>query len=333
MAFEPSYTDEQALGALRIAFKKDAIAVVNDNGGRLYEFFNQEPNMVVVKDSADYRDDKIPDSFKGELIATGAIGAVFTTDVLSCVFAGAHGIGRGGVLDVVEQPSAKAALASFAELLKQAIAFELDISPDEFRTGRQPLSIDGVRTEQVFLADALENGAGYARLASDPKNMGEWLRRHYEREVSRWVDVSHSSSCDRSCPDCLRNYGNRFSHGLLDWRLALDLAEVALGRELDVSRWIGTLDTPAIRTFTKLCEQVGRPVKLEVHAGLACIEREGAVLVLGHPLWHVKEGAVQPVQNEAKASAKAKHGDCSITFVDVRDFAARPATYLRLLNS
>jgi DEAD/DEAH box helicase domain-containing protein len=333
MAFEPTYTDEQAMGPLRIAFKKDAIAVVNDNGGKLYEFFNNDPHMVVVKDSADYRDEMIPASFKGELIAKGAIGAVFTTDVLSCVFSGARGIGRGGVLDVVDQPSAKAALASFAELLKQAIAFELDVSPDEFRTGRQPLSINDVRTEQVFLADALENGAGYARLASNPQNLREWLGRHYEREKSRWVQDSHSSSCDRSCPDCLRNYGNRFAHGLLDWRLALGLAEIALGHELDVSRWIGSLGTPAIRAFTKLCEQMGRPVTREEHAGLPCIVRESAVLVLGHPLWHVKEGAIQPRQNEAKLSARAKHGDCKVWFVDVRDFAARPGTYLRLLNS
>lgn len=333
MAFEPSYTDEQAMGVLRLAFKKDAIAVINDNGGKLYEFFDNEPNMVVVKDSADYRDEKIPGSFKGESIATGAIGAVFTTDVLSCVFSGANSVGRGGVLDVVDQPSAKAALASFAEFLKQAIAFQLDVSPDEFRTGRQPLSINEVRTEQVFLADALENGAGYARLASNPRNLREWLGSHYESEKDRWTQGAHSSSCDRSCPDCLRNYGNRFAHGLLDWRLALDLAEVALGRELELARWIPGPDTPPIRAFVKLCEQVGRPVSIEVHAGLACISREDSVLILGHPLWHVKEGAVQPQQNEAKLSARASHGDCKVTFVDVRDFASRPATYLRLLNS
>ena len=93
------------------------------------------------------------------------------------------------------------------------------LSPDEFRVGRQLMTLDGTRTEQLFLADALENGAGYSRMASDPDTLRRWLGAHYEREKARWSRPFHSDSCDRSCPDCLRNYGNRFSHGLLDWRL------------------------------------------------------------------------------------------------------------------
>src|SRR5262249_10481905 len=119
MAFEPDYSDDRRCGPLLIAFKSDAIAVVNDNGRNLYEFHAKEPNMVVVRD-VPYRDDKILKDLRinpiqdgtGETLR-GAIGAVFTTDVMSCYFRGATTIGMHGVLDIIGQPSARPALASF----------------------------------------------------------------------------------------------------------------------------------------------------------------------------------------------------------------------------
>ena len=38
--------------------------------------------------------------------------------------------------------------------------------------------------------------------------------------------------CDSACYLCLKNYGNMRSHGILDWRLALDLANVIAARPL-----------------------------------------------------------------------------------------------------
>ena len=39
---------------------------------------------------------------------------------------------------------------------------------------------------------------------------------------------AHASACDTSCPDCLRSYSNLAYHSLLDWRLAIDMAALAL---------------------------------------------------------------------------------------------------------
>jgi len=328
MAFEPEYLAEQSCGPVLLAFKNDAIAVVNDNNSNLYEFHAKEPNMVVVRD-VPYRDETILKDLKTNPIGKGAIGAVFTTDVLSCYFAKAPNIGRHGVLDVVGQPSARSALASFAEFLKLAFAFELDVAPDEFRVGRQLIAVGDIRSEQIFIADTLENGAGYARMAADPINFRNWLRSHFERESARWSNPAHSASCDRSCPDCLRNYGNRFAHGMLDWRLALDLAQVALDQELDISRWLGLHATEQFKAFTELCRAVGRPANLEQHGLLPCVVRNGNGLIASHPLWHTSEGALQPMQLEALTSFRAAHGlSGKVDFVDVRDFAMRPATYL-----
>jgi DEAD/DEAH box helicase domain-containing protein len=327
MSFEPQYADGVSCGPLQLAFKKDAIALVNDNESNLYEFSREEPCKVVVKDVA-YRDKDIGKRLSADVFERGAIGAVFTTDVMSCVFRDAQGIGKHGVIEVTDQPSARSALASFAEFLKQAVAFELDVSPEEFRVGRQVSTIDGVRTEQVFLADALENGAGYSRMAADPANLRNWLATHYGSQKGKWLDPFHSANCDRSCPDCLRNYGNRFSHGLLDWRLALDLAEIALGLPLDTSRWLRGEEDPAVISFAEFAQTTGHPVEVSTHEGLVTLSRNGKALILSHPLWHVAEGLAQPIQLKAMESLKAAlGGQAEVTFADARDFAARTASY------
>jgi DEAD/DEAH box helicase domain-containing protein len=335
MAFEPRYSDDNRCGPLMLSFRSGPVAVVNDNRTKLYQFHRKDPGMVVVNDPSLYRDERIPRDFPDNPLAIGAIGSVFTTDVLSCYFDKAPGVGKHGILDVTAQPSSRPALASFAEFLRLAVAFELDVSPDEFKVGRQPISTaDGSRTEQIFLGDALENGAGYARMAARPENLSAWLRRHYDRELARWNAEEHRRDCDRSCPDCLRNYGNRFSHGLLDWRLALDLVELALGIDLDVSRWLSGTSDPNVRAFAAFCAHTGLQVDVEDHAGLACVLNNGRALVLGHPLWHVAEGLLQPRQLQAQDSIRAAHGsNSSITFVDMRDFAMRHAQYRLVIGS
>lgn len=37
-------------------------------------------------------------------------------------------------------------------------------------------------------------------------------------------EAENHATCSASCSDCLRSYDNRRLHGVLDWRLALDLA-------------------------------------------------------------------------------------------------------------
>jgi DEAD/DEAH box helicase domain-containing protein len=333
MSFEPTYDGQNACGPLNLSFKKDAIAIVNDNEGKLYDFVQGPFQRVMVKDVS-YRDKDVEEEVsKGEPLERGAIGAVFTTDVMSCVFNGAPGIGKNGVLDVA-QPSTRAALASFAEFLRQAVAFQLDVSPDEFRIGRQELLLASTRTEQVFLADALENGAGYSRMAADPVILESWLRKHYDRERQRWEAPRHSKDCDRSCPDCLRNYGNRFTHGLLDWRLSLDLAEVTLGHGLHLGRWLKGKQDPAVTSFQMLAAQVGLDIEVDEHHGLVTIVRGEHGLVLSHPLWHFEEGLLQPVQEQARQSLVADLGlHANVTFVDVREFTSNPASQLVRLQA
>jgi DEAD/DEAH box helicase domain-containing protein len=337
-ASEQDFESGPRLGPVKMAFRSGTIALVNDNRGKLFDFTQGSFNEVIVRDESLYRDDRLFRGPPGELIATGAIGAVFATDVMAYYFVDSPGIGAHGVLDMAEQPSARSALASFSELLKLAIATELDIDPSEFRAGRQPLRVGECKTEQAFLADALENGAGYSRWASDPKKLERALKGYVDGKdgipgvAASWTDPAHAADCDRSCPDCLRSYANRFSHGLLDWRLALDLADLALGRQLDTSRWIGgEHDERLAETFCNFCHDAGlQDVKTTFANDLAVVRRNSRALVLSHPLWHTRQGLWQPRQDGARQelnSLGVQYVDC----VDIRDFEMRPARYyLRL---
>src|SRR2546428_3480836 len=46
--------------------------------------------------------------------------------------------------------------------------------------------------------------------------------------------ASHADRCQTSCPDCLRDYSNLAWHNILDWRMALDLARLALASNAPV---------------------------------------------------------------------------------------------------
>jgi len=329
---EPDFVAGHSCGAARIAFRSGTIALVSETE---YEFHKNTFGEVTVRDEGLYRSPRLLGKQAGESVGTGAIGAVFTTDVLSYYIDAGGDIGQHGILDVVGQPSARAAIASFAELLKLALATALDVDPSEFRMGRQPHRADECRTELVFLADALENGAGYTKWASNPANMQQALETHVhggDGVAAQWLDAKHASDCDRSCPDCLRSYANRFTHGLLDWRLALDVADVVLGRGLDTSRWLGGDDENLANNFIGLCKSYGdNDISIAWGDGLAALTKNKHAFVIGHPLWHTRQGLWVPQQETAFEDLFAQGFD-RVEFLDIRDLESRPASFFLKLH-
>lgn len=329
---EPDFDAGQSCGAARVAFRSGTIALVSDAE---YEFHRNTFSEVTVRDEGLYRNPRLLGNQPGEPVGRGAIGAVFSTDVLSYFIDAGSGIGHHGILDVAGQPSARDAIASFAELLKLALATALDVDPSEFRMGRQPHRTEMCRTELVFLADALENGAGYTKWASDPANMQRALETHVHGRdgvAAQWLDAKHAGDCDRSCPDCLRSYANRFTHGLLDWRLALDIADVVLGRALDTSRWLGGDDEKLANSFIDLCKTYGDVgISIGWGDGLAALTKNNRALVIGHPLWHTRQGLWVPEQESACEDLFAQGFD-KVEFVDIRELESRPASFFLKLQ-
>ncbi len=127
--------------------------------------------------------------------------------------------------------SVRGAWLSLAELLAKSILLKEDIEADELSAGIRPQIERRVGSEplwkwQVFIADTLDNGAGYSSKYQDPGEFGALLEYANSRLVRDFTNPQHQDSCASSCYKCLRHYGNRLSHRELDWRLALDLLQL-----------------------------------------------------------------------------------------------------------
>ncbi len=313
---------------------KGPVVLVNDNNGGLFRFFKDD-HSVIVPDRGLYSNDaRTPQATTSKtLVGEGAIGAIITTDVLEICFLKGQNIGANGALDVGEQASAEAALASFGEYLKIAAAVALDVDPSELKVGRQARKLEQCKTQSIFIADNLENSAGYTRKLSEQDFFKQAIQDHYEGQKERWESNEHHD-CDKSCPDCLRSYDNRSLHHFLDWRLALDMAEIVLFNKLNTARWLGNALEQA-EGFCKLISSTGVNMEVQKAGKLACIinkdNKKAGILI--HPLWHYREGFANELQIEAKTDLVQRLSDYDIQFIDIRDLHLRPQQYFVELHS
>ena len=295
-------------GAVEVnVFEGADVFTVNDNGGRLFGL-KRRGKSVLVEDPALYADPpsgiqvgKDPPDIKA------AIGAVRRTDALTATLVDLALPGGLRVISTRRPPGTAlapglAALLSYAALLRVTAAQEvLDIRAEELHVGLQPVRVDGDLTQRIFLADDLANGAGYASFLGGHTEMQRLLRRALQLGQS-FERQPHASRCGGSCPDCLRSYDNRWLHPALDWRLALDVAELAAGEPLHDERWLRTV--PA-RIDAFLSGYSGAPlqsVQLGPLAGILHTDLRRAVFI-SPPLWPFESQYYAKQQAEAQIAA------------------------------
>ena len=163
----------------------------------------------------------------------------------------------------------------------------------------------------VFFADALDNGAGYAAELGKADNF-EHLLIETRAEISEEWNHKNHAACVASCLDCLRSYDNRRLHGVLDWRLALDMLDLLAGEPLLLSRWVelgtqaaqGLVDT-SLMSVASGSTASGYPFVANSDSGKA--------VLIGHPLWHRQEihAAVEQIESldELADQFRREHGD------------------------
>ena len=303
LAFTPEYDRATSVGAAKLLLTSERpIALINDNSGKFFRFESKFDIYEAIDD----------DDTARVVSCEGALGAVFVTDVLSLILNSTDAFGEQGSLDIANQPSARAAITSFSEFVRTAIANRLDIDPGEIRTGTQTYRLQNFVTQQIFLADALENGAGYVRKVSKPSEFQALLQEHYESVVEIWDSNKHSD-CDTSCPDCLRSYNNRSIHHLLDWRLALDIAETVLLGRFDHNRYLENARNIA-EWFKALCKDFHIDVRVVEAGDLYSVISDTKALILSHPLWHPQ------YPNSIQEQARFDMSAYEVEFVDIRVF-------------
>lgn len=212
--------------------------VINDNGGRLFRFREAAPGGQewggYVSVDAIEKELLRPSEAVGQSFEV-ALGAVQPTDFLfigperGTIAAQGLRLNFGGGLQPYGAPELKdgrrAGWYSLAFLVRKVAAAKLDIEPLELVAGIFAGLADGEPAPYAFIADTLENGAGFSTHLGQPSILRELIQDLHEY-LGRLAQSDHADSCSTSCYRCLRDYGNMSYHALLDWRLARDLLEV-----------------------------------------------------------------------------------------------------------
>ena len=315
--------------------------VVNDNGGRLFSFSQERwagSEAMIDVDAANAADRRHAASTRGRVPETRhpagpttscALAAISDTDMM---ILGIQEYGCGRQADP-RTPQGRGALYSLAFMLRRAAAVYLDIQDYELKAGirsRGETSRHAV-TGQVFLCDTLENGAGYSTHLGKPgvaQELLEMISKPTSRGFhERLVAHEHADACSASCPDCLRSYSNLAYHNLLDWRLAVDMAELALDAGATVSlgtaRWKGIAETAA-KTL-----EAARPNSMRIDlAGLPALADGNQALIVTHPLWQAEQSACVPELEAAWDKAEQELGLEVVpgeSFISVFEALRRPA--------
>ncbi len=278
-----SLQDHETQGA-RVRRGRGTVYVINDNRGRDFRFARAGTwDGLISVDLAEERGVELglpePDLTTQVQVA---LGAVQVTDVLLISMRSEV---PGMDLDPVSRPegihrlaSRRGAWYSLGFLFREAGVRLLDVQSQELRVGLRVLQgVDGVVGE-LFLADSLENGAGYATHLGQPNVFTELLDQA-EQFVRRLEDDVHAADCDSACYDCLKDYYNMAYHPLLDWRLGRDMLDLLRGRPLDVSRW-APIESSRAETFA---QEFGG-VHDELDGAMHGVEIDKSLVIVGHPL-------------------------------------------------
>lgn len=291
------------------------LLTVNDNAGNLFKTERQADGSHVVIDD--------PTSN----VPGFAIGELRVTDALMVIPSGLTLVGEAIPILPHSCASGSAALHSFGEALRRGAQAELDIDPGEVTVGLQSRRVGDVISAGIYIADTLENGAGYALELGREEQLLKVVTGIADSLEKVWTDAAHVG-CDRSCPDCLRSYDNRHLHPLLDWRLALDVADLCLGRDLKTDRWFALSEQTATRFMRSFSDSVDGLSIGEVN-GLQYVAGKGRMVLLTHPLWRAEPAAWNEMQRAARDAAAAIAAD--VTCIDLRTARIYPEGVYRAL--
>lgn len=290
---------------------------INDNDGSEFEFRKLDHrHFWMVEEAFDSALRDLPaaeqrriqrPSFDSTPPVRRALAAISNTDVMA---AGVNVVPVGLCLNP-SKPEAKAAWYSFGFLVRRAAAVSLDVNESELDLGIQPIpdlsTPFAPPTARIFISDSLENGAGYSTFLGDPLRFEELLRFVLGQARPSWtrstpphsfhrpiVTPPHSQDCVGSCHRCLREFGNMAYHPILDWRLGLDMAQLALDPDahidLTASHWSDLVARIAPPYFAGL--------NLEARSfdvlpgGIDAFNNETIILI--HPLWDTDASNFRP---------------------------------------
>ncbi|MER5352071.1 DEAD/DEAH box helicase [Kitasatospora sp. NPDC002551] len=302
--------------------------VVNSNGGKLFRF---------RKDSGKWKGYWHVGNPRADADLQTALGATQHTDMLFLGAKAAVDELRGLRFDISRsvQPDGfadayhgrRAAWYSLAALLRRAAAPYLDVQPDELLSGIHGSPAPVAAPVMAYLADSLDNGAGFSTHLGSPGQIDGFLDAVDDYLIQFGEDSRHAEACSSSCYSCLRDYTNMRLHPLLDWRLARDLVGTLRGRSLrpESSRYDDLLrgwakEDPAVRLE-------------DTASGLVCIHTsdftgEPLAVAVKHPLESSSTVCEAPRLQQLRKEVAAANIAERLAFVDAYCLDRTPAAVI-----
>lgn len=268
-----------------IASTQGLVYLINDNNRSLYAFekTSKGETWITAEAMAKVGEVNLP-VVAGATPDFRALASIKKTDILALVIME----WPVGVCASPSELNGIAALYSFGFMLRKAATARLDVNQRELNVGVQTTKDQvGMRIGRIFLSDSLENGAGYSVFLGQPSEF-EALLKYITGDAGRdfidpIINAPHIDDCQTSCPDCLRDFLNISYHNILDWRLGLDLARIALNKNaainFTISYWI-SLYNSIVPNYYKVMGMTTTDIDgVLVGVGKKKIE------IITHPLW------------------------------------------------
>lgn len=323
--------------SMQTFYGQGAKYVVNDNRGKQFRFIKDHKYLTYTEQNQiSSSQTKFFDDEPSEI----SLGIVQQTDFMFFGPRDPHIAGGwridlataypqfGGFTDGVE--GRRAGWYSLAFMLRKAAAKWMDVHPQELMAGIHSTLLEGVPRTFVFLADQLENGAGFSTFLGKKNNFEKLLSKTIDMIQSEFMSPAHVLSCGGSCYKCLRDYQNMTLHPLLDWRLGSALLDLLQGVEPE-------LDLNSMRHLSEnWTKAFGGHLNMHGQSPYIVFERGGfePLIIAPH---HPYEGVSDECGTERTAElfvdlmeAYPKHG---LLFCDTFVFDRAPASVLNRISN
>jgi len=317
--------DYENIGNANIAAWNDQIIAVNDNGGvggfefgEAKYYGKNKPGAYAVKVG---KDDIIKTYGRTHRVA---LLSRRKTDIL---LVNVKKWPQGVFADPTTIEG-RAAWYSFAFWLRIAAGALLDIDALELQAGFRSLSGESQPFGEAFLSDQLENGAGYCQFLAQPEEFQKLMEQanpSNKNSIAQKLLAEHGNNCDTSCNLCLRDYQSLAYHGLLDWRLALDMAGLLMSDSAVIN-----LDSPWKNLEARISATLQRlgykpPTMFGTLTGYVHKHPMRQIIqIVRHPLWKNEH----PEWLEAEKIAETQYPDYEILAANPFIILRRPGDYV-----
>jgi hypothetical protein len=211
--------------------EKGVVRTINTNNGELFTIRKTSNNGWVVPDLVNLSTS--PTNERRIALVTTKITGIIILAINSenrniCL----NPLYKGSIEDInkIRPQLLKSVFLSWGELIRRSVTDFLDIKSNELSVDYSVRrdTDDSMPYPSIYMMEQLENGAGYtdylASLSSTKKQDVFINSLVAGGEIYGFLSGKHQDVCDASCYDCLCDYYNQQKHGLLNWRLGLDIA-------------------------------------------------------------------------------------------------------------